>query len=103
MHPLPRVDSFSIRDYFSPAGNFANVGDLLTSIISFAIAAAGLVFFAMFVWGGIRYSMARGDDKAVMEAKRTLTNAIVGLLIIVAAFIIINLVSFATRGSAIFS
>ncbi len=99
---LPKTAAYSIKDYFDPATKFGNVGALLTSIIAFAIAAAGLVFFFMLVWGGMKYSLARGDEKAVQDARKALTNAIVGLLIIVAAFIIINLVSLVGTGGFAF-
>jgi hypothetical protein len=94
--------SYGICDYFAPCKSFPTIGALFTSILAFIIAGAGLVFFFMLIWGGIRYMLARGDDKALGSARGTLTTAVIGLLIIVSAFIIINLVSFATTGRFIF-
>lgn len=96
------ADGIDICDHFPPCRNFPTVGALFTAIIGFAIAAAGLVFFFMLIWGGIRYMLSRGDDKALGAARGTLTTAIIGLLIIVAAFVIINIVSFAATGRFIF-
>lgn len=78
---------------------FENFGELFTSIISFALAAAGVVFFFMFLWGGLRYMMSRGDDKALDSARGTLTTAIVGLLIIVSAVILFNIILSVARPS----
>lgn len=75
---------------------FGNFGELVASVVNFALAAGGLVFFAMLIWGGMRYMLARGDDKLIMEARQTVTNAVIGLLIIVSSFAIIKLISVAT-------
>ena len=75
---------------------FPNFGKLLSSVVGFALAAAGLIFFFMLVWGGIRYMTAGGDDKSIMAARQTITNAIIGLLIIVSSFVIIKLIALAT-------
>ncbi len=75
---------------------FPNFGVLLTSVVNFAIAAAGLIFFFMLVWGGMRYMLARGDDKLIVDARQTVTNAVIGLLIVVASFAIIKLIALAT-------
>lgn len=75
---------------FSP---FSSFGDLATSIIDFALAAAGLVFFAMLIWGGIRYISAQGDEKSVAAARKTLTSAAIGLIIVIAALAIIRLIT----------
>ncbi len=75
---------------------FENLGVLMTSIINLALAAGGLVFFLMLIWGGIRYMLSRGDDKQITEARQTLTNAVIGLLIIIASFGIIKLIELAT-------
>ncbi|MEX0617220.1 MAG: dockerin type I domain-containing protein [Candidatus Woykebacteria bacterium] len=78
---------------------FPTLGTLLTSVITFALAAAGLVFFAMLLWGGMRYMLSRGDDKIIVESRQTLTNAVIGLLIVISSFAIIKLVSIATSAN----
>lgn len=78
---------------------FPNVGALFTAIINIALAAGGLIFFAMLVWGGIRYMLSRGDDKLIVEARQTITNAMIGLLIIITSFAIIKLIASATRAN----
>ena len=75
---------------------FPDLGTLVTSIINLALAAAGIVFFIMFVWGGIRYITAGGDEKSISDAKGTLSNAVVGLLIVISSFAIIRLIALAT-------
>lgn len=76
---------------------FPDFGSLVTALINFALAAAGLVFFFMFVWGGLRYMLARGDDKAISDARQTVTNAVIGLLIVISSFVIIGIIAAVTN------
>lgn len=75
---------------------FPTLGSLVTSVVNFILGAAGVIFFFMLLWGGIRYMLARGDDKLIAEARQTLTNATIGLLIIISSFVIIKLIEVAT-------
>ena len=61
----------------------------------------GLIFFALLVWGGIRYMLARGDEKATQAARGVLTNAVTGLLIVISAFAIITLIGLFTGQSSL--
>jgi len=74
-----------------PSGFPIDPNTIISGLISLIIGFAGLVFFAMLVIGGFRYLTAGGDEKAAQEARKTLTNAGVGLIIIVAAFLIAQL------------
>ena len=53
-------------------------------------ALGGLVAFAYIIIGGFKYLTAGGDEKAIMGAKQTLTWAIIGLLVVVASFLILK-------------
>jgi len=64
---------------------------IITGAINLALATGGLLFFAMLIFGGFRYLTAGGDEKAAQEARRSLTNAVVGLIIIVVAFLVAQL------------
>lgn len=82
----------------SPADKFSGLyGVTLSSLVSGAISlilvAAALVFFFMLVAGGIKWMMAGGDKEKAGEARSQLTSALIGLLIIFAAWAIMNLMS----------
>lgn len=53
-------------------------------------ALGGLVAFAYFVIGGFKYLTAGGDEKTIDTAKKTITYAIIGLLVVIASWIILN-------------
>ena len=54
----------------------------------------------MLVWGGLRYILSGGDNKKVTDAKNTILYAIIGLIIAVLAFAIVNFVLNAIGGPA---
>ena len=62
---------------------------LLTAVF----ALAGLAAFVYLLIGGYKYITAGGDEKAVMAAKQTLTYAIVGLVIVVGGYLLLNTLS----------
>lgn len=83
---LPVIGTIPVPPGFPDEPN-----EIIAGIITLVIAIAGLVFFFMLIFGGIRYLTAGGDEKAIQEARRSLTTAVVGLIIIVAAFLIAQL------------
>lgn len=68
-----------------------DINQILGNVVQLAYAAAGLLFFFMFILGGIRYIQAGGDEKAVTAARSSLTQAVIGLVVVVAAFLITQL------------
>ena len=46
----------------------------------------------MLIWGGIRYTTSAGDSNKVTAAKNTVLYAIVGLVIAILAYAIVNMV-----------
>jgi hypothetical protein len=62
---------------------------LLANVISAIVSLAGLMLFIMLVIGGYNFLFAGGDQKKLEKARGTLTHAVVGLIIIVLAYLII--------------
>ena len=81
-----------------PTGQFANLGTLdfpgiIAILVRFLVIIAAIVFFFMLVIGGIRW-IASGGDKGQTEAARNqITAALVGLVIVFAAWAIVALIN----------
>ena len=79
-------------------GNFVNLGNLtmpqvVSALIRFSVVIAAIVFFFILVVGGIQW-IASGGDKAQTEAARNrITSALVGLVIVFAAWAIVALIN----------
>ena len=49
----------------------------------------GVIFLALMIYGGYKWMMARGNDQEVEIAKKTIQNAVIGLIIIVASYAVV--------------
>jgi hypothetical protein len=78
-----------------PDKDVATIGSLeslFSNVIQAIIALAGVALLVMFFVAGFSFLFSGGDPKKLEQAKGTLTNAVIGLVIIVAAYILIRLV-----------
>ena len=67
---------------------FTNLGDLLATGIQIALLIAGLLVFAFLIVAGIQFIASGGDKTQAQAAKDKITAAILGLMIVVAAYAI---------------
>jgi hypothetical protein len=70
-------------------GNFdsgISAPEFIGRAIQVLLSATGLIFLVITIYAGILYMTAAGEEKKVTDAKSMLKNALVGLIIIVAAY-----------------
>ena len=97
MQKLLAVAGDTINLQPSPGTTFYNLGQmtiptLISALIKLIVVVAAIVFFFILVIGGIRW-IASGGDKAQTEAARSqITAALVGLVIVFAAWAILALI-----------
>lgn len=60
------------------------------NIIGWFIKIAASVIALMFAWGGMKMVMSGGDTGAVSSARSIMTNSVIGLVILLGSWIIIN-------------
>lgn len=63
------------------------------NVIQVVLGLAGIVLFIMLIMGGFRFITAGGDPKAIESAKKTLTYAIGGIVLIALSFLILRFIS----------
>jgi len=68
------------------------LGGFLKSIINLLLFVIGVIAVIMIIVGGIRYVVSGGDQSAITGAKNTILYAIVGLVVAILAFAIVNFV-----------
>jgi hypothetical protein len=73
-------------------GGQGGLNNLVGIVINIVFALAGLLFLVMIFMSGINYLTAGGDPKNAAAARERLTNAIIGLIIVVAAFAIAQII-----------
>ena len=72
--------------------NLTGEGGVFTTIVNVLLFIIGAVSVIMLIYGGIRYTTSGGNANSVTAAKNTIMYAIVGLVIAIFAFAIVNFV-----------
>lgn len=65
--------------------------NIISAFIKLVLVVAALVAFAFLVFGGIKWIVSGGDKEQTAKAQGTITAALVGLVIVFAAWAIIKL------------
>ena len=76
---------------FGPATGLIKTTAAISSVIGIMTVAAGIWFLFQFLIGGFFWMSSAGDKAKLHEARERLTNAFVGLLIVVAGWSILAL------------
>jgi len=66
----------------------STLGEIVASVISGFLALLGVIFIILIILGGYKWMMARGNEDQVKEATESIRRAIIGLIIIIAAYAI---------------
>lgn len=91
-------DAFDISSKDKPLNSAASQGagfdtgveanTIIGAIIKIVLGLMGAIFLVLAIYGGYTWMMARGNEEMVEKAKNTLTNAIIGIVIVMAAYAI---------------
>lgn len=65
---------------------------LFFNILQVIVYLAGIVFLFMFISGGYKYLFSGGEQKSVAAASSTLTSAFIGLIGIIASWLILKFI-----------
>jgi hypothetical protein len=83
-------------------GNGENeVKERVKIVINILLSLVGIVSVIMIIWGGITYSYSAGDPSKAQLAKRVITAAIIGLILSIMAFVILNVVITVSQGGTL--
>jgi hypothetical protein len=69
-----------------------DIGGIFAGIANALIFLIGAIAVIMIIIGGLRYVTANGDSKATASAKDTILYSVIGLIVAIAAFAIVNFV-----------
>ena len=71
---------------------------VFTRITNTVLYAVGIISVIMLIYGGLRYVVSGGDSKKVTDAKNTIIYAIIGLIVAILSYAIVNFVINAIGG-----
>ncbi|KKQ24914.1 MAG: seg [Microgenomates group bacterium GW2011_GWC1_37_12b] len=65
---------------------------LLVAFIGTLLVVAGVFFVFMILWGGIKWIIAGGDKGLVESARKILTSALIGIIVVFSIYAIVKIV-----------
>lgn len=68
------------------------LGEQIQNVVNVLLFVLGAISVIMIVIGGIRYTLSNGDSSAISGAKNTILYAVVGLVVALLAYAIVNFV-----------
>lgn len=71
---------------------FNSLGDFILAILAVITALVAVIALVALVWGALMYITSLGNDEKVEKAKKIIMYAIIGLVILGAAGILVNVV-----------
>lgn len=91
---LTQIDSSAIYNAANIKNfQFNNLGDIVTNLLPYLFSAAGILLLLYLVYGGLQLMLSGGDPKAVQAARDKITGALIGFIIVFAAFWITQIIA----------
>lgn len=90
-----KCDGISDKDVAAAAGcdTQATVGNVAVNIINVVLTLVGIVTVIVIIYGGIMYATSLGDAGKAAKAKNTIIFGVIGLVVSLLAFAIVNFIS----------
>lgn len=80
--------------------NLTGTGGVFTTVVNVLLFIIGAISVIMLIYGGIRYTTSGGNANSVTAAKNTIMYAIIGLIVAIFAYAIVNwVVGASTNGT----
>ncbi len=81
------VGRYGLKD---PLGG-ANIPQIVARMVSYLLGFVGALFLLFFVYGGILW-MTAGSSERIKTAKKTLTYAVLGMIVVILSYTIITII-----------
>ncbi len=76
-----------------------DIATVIVRIISYITGAVGIILLVMLIYGGVMYMTSAGNEEQAGKAKKVLTYAIIGIIIVALSFAITQFIVSALTGS----
>lgn len=88
------VDSISggVKGVGGGDANTDDLSDNLKTVVNILLFVLGAIAVIMIIIGGIRYTTSNGDSGSIKSAKDTILYSVVGLVVAILAYAIVNFV-----------
>lgn len=93
MIPSAHAVDFS-NSTVNPAAKVSSIATLMDVIAPIAMVIGAFICLAMLIWGGFTYLTSAGEPDKLQQGKRTLTYAIIGVILMISAVLLVNLITY---------
>lgn len=73
--------------------NLTGGDGIITNVINVLLGIVGVVAIIMIIFGALRMVYSAGNEKTVTDARNTILYAVIGLIIAILAFAIVNFIT----------
>jgi hypothetical protein len=81
-----QLDTAAKPSWTSEPTGATSLSGIVAAVIKALLGLLGIIFLVLIIYAGFEWMTAQGDEEKVTKAKDTLTRAIIGLVIIIAAY-----------------
>jgi|SRR3989344_3877422 len=89
---LAQINFGALENKATPNLGGTTFGSIITTLLTYILPLAGMVLLLYLLFAGFQYLTSAGDPKKVEQAKERLTSALVGFVIVFAAYWIVQIV-----------
>ncbi len=99
---LPAAPTMAVNVFDQCTGNASSkvcaaqskdkANTMIKTVISLLLTALGIIAVIMIIIGGVRYTTSQGDSSGLKSAKDTIIYAVVGLVVAMLSYAIVNFV-----------
>ncbi len=75
-----------------------NIQSYIAILIKGALSLVGIIFIVLIVLAGFKWMTSQGNSTKIDEAKSTIVNSVIGLVVVFAAYAIVSFVFDALQG-----
>lgn len=86
--PLGKLGEVAVSGGFQKIDTRMAVSGMIGQIITAVLSLLGVIFLILTIYGGFLWMTAGGQEEQVTKAKNILTRAVIGLIIVIAAYAI---------------
>lgn len=79
------------------------LGSIISTVLPLVLTVAGFILLFYLIFSGFQYLMSGGDPKAIQQAKLNLTYAVVGFVVVLGSYLVVQLVAGALQLTPIIS
>ena len=89
------IDASTDKPDIVPGGSLRS---LVLTIVNYFLGFLGLLAVIMIIYGGVTYVVSAGNDEAIGNAKKIIMYALIGIIIILLSFVVVNTILSAGEG-----